>query len=614
VLLLSQWFDPEPTFKGVLFAKELQRLGYEVTVLTGFPNYPGGELYRGYRVRWRQNEVIEGVPVLRVPLYPSHDSSAKRRVANYVSFAMSAAIAVIFIRRPDVAYIYHPPATVGIPALILKWLRGVPFVYDIQDLWPESLSATGMLNNKRALNAVSRLMSQVYRSATRVVVLSAGFRKALIAKGVPGGKIDVIPNWTDENKIDAGPASDQHPVERRTGDSFTVTFAGNIGKGQALETVIEAARILRNDEGLSFLIVGGGIEREHVVRLAEQAGLSNMTFVDRVQSSAIGRYLSAADALLVHLRDEPLFSITIPSKTQAYLFAGRPILMGVRGDAAEMVREANAGLAFEPENAVALAEAIRTMRALPAEERAALGRNGRSYYDDALALQVGCTAFSRILDEASLLRPHSLAVKRVGDVCGAAVGLVAFSVPIAVLALVVRGRIGSPVFFRQDRPGRDGVIFAMRKFRTMTDERDADGTLLPDRVRLTPLGRFLRATSLDELPTLWNVLRGEMSLVGPRPLLTRYTAFFTSEESLRLRLRPGVTGWAQVNGRNLTTWDERLAMDVWYVRNRSLALDLRILGKTALSVFKRSGVVVDPESMMQNLDDDRRAAQEETTP
>lgn len=203
-------------------------------------------------------------------------------------------------------------------------------------------------------------------------------------------------------------------------------------------------------------------------------------------------------------------------------------------------------------------------------------------------------------------RPIGFAAKRAIDLTAAAAGLLVLAIPMLAVAIGVALRMGRPVLFRQERPGRDGHPFRMFKFRTMTDRRGADGALLPDRDRLTPLGSWLRRTSLDELPELINVLRGEMSLVGPRPLLVRYTRYFTDEEMLRLAVRPGITGLAQVSGRNLVSWDQRLALDVRYVREWSLWLDFRILALTVLRVFGSRGVVVDAESVMRNLDDERR--------
>jgi len=182
------------------------------------------------------------------------------------------------------------------------------------------------------------------------------------------------------------------------------------------------------------------------------------------------------------------------------------------------------------------------------------------------------------------------ACKRAFDVVGATAALVVLSPLLAVVALLVRIRMGSPVLFRQRRPGRDGRPFVMTKFRTMTDRRGPDGELLPDAERLTALGRWLRRTSIDELPELLNVVHGDMSLVGPRPLLMEYLPLYTPEQARRHEVRPGITGWAQVHGRNAVTWEEKFALDVWYVEHRSLRLDLEILGKTVAQVLHGHGV------------------------
>ena len=204
--------------------------------------------------------------------------------------------------------------------------------------------------------------------------------------------------------------------------------------------------------------------------------------------------------------------------------------------------------------------------------------------------------------------PVHSGLKRVLDIGVAAVVLVVSSPVLATAAAVVRLRLGGPVLYRQERPGMDGQLFRIVKLRTMTDERGPDGHLLPDADRLTPLGVALRRSSIDELPELWNVLRGDMSLVGPRPLLPRYTPYLRGDEALRLSVRPGITGWAQVNGRNDSPWDVRLAHDVWYVRNWSFRLDLQILLRTVSGVLTSRGVVADAESVLANLDDERRGA------
>lgn len=188
--------------------------------------------------------------------------------------------------------------------------------------------------------------------------------------------------------------------------------------------------------------------------------------------------------------------------------------------------------------------------------------------------------------------------KRLLDLVLATLGLFALALPLLFLFWLVRHNLGSPVLFWQMRPGLHGNPFKMVKFRTMTDARDSDGTLLPDAQRLTPLGRWLRATSLDELPELWNVLKGEMSIVGPRPLLMEYLPKYSSEQARRHKLRPGITGWAQVNGRNAISWEKKFALDVWYVDNRSLCLDIKILWLTVLKVLMREGISASDDATM----------------
>jgi sugar transferase EpsL len=192
-------------------------------------------------------------------------------------------------------------------------------------------------------------------------------------------------------------------------------------------------------------------------------------------------------------------------------------------------------------------------------------------------------------------------VKRLTDIALSSIGLLLLAPLILVLAVLVRVRLGSPVLFRQERPGLHGTPFTILKFRTMTDERDESGILLPDDQRLTRFGRFLRASSMDELPELWNVLRGDMSLVGPRPLLMEYLPLYTPEQARRNEVRPGITGWAQVNGRNALSWEEKFKLDVWYVDNQSLWLDLKILFLTVMKVLVREGISGEGHATMERF-------------
>jgi len=397
ILILSQWFDPEPFFKGVAFATELVRRGHEVEVLTGFPNYPGGNVYPGYRIRPWQRESIAGIPILRVPLYPSHDRSVPGRIANYGTFALSAAIGSVFVKRPDVIYVYHPPATIGLPAATARMFHRVPIVYDVQDLWPDTVAVTGMVNSSAVLSVLGRWCRFVYRRADRLVVLSPGFKAALVQRGVAEAKVDVIYNWCDEVPSGRNGA----PVALGSPGEFNILFAGTMGLAQGLAAVLEAARICASSVPQArFVFIGGGADRERLERLASEIAPSNVRFLPRQPMSEIGRFLAAADVLLVHLKNDPLFEITIPSKTQAYLAAGKPILMAVRGDAAALVQRSGSGLVCEPESPAGIAAAVAELASLPPQRLVEMGRAGSEFYHREMSLSEGVSRFERVFQTA----------------------------------------------------------------------------------------------------------------------------------------------------------------------------------------------------------------------
>jgi glycosyltransferase involved in cell wall biosynthesis len=404
VLLLTQWFDPEPTFKGMVFARELVRQGFEVEVLTGFPNYPGGKLYPGYRMRWLQRETIDGVHITRVPLYPSHDQSALRRVLNYVSFAAFALLHGLFsVRRCDVIYAYHPPLTVGLAASFIRLFRRIPVVYDIQDMWPDTLRATGMIGNPTALDVVEKVCRWVYRRVDHIVVLSPGFKRLLGQRGVPEEKIDIICNWADEASL-AAPVG-ALPTNFPGPDRFRVVFAGNMGKAQALGAVLHGAALLQQrGSKVSFVFVGGGVDVDTLKAQAAKLALDNVVFIPPVPMSEVGTLLNEADALLVHLRRDPLFQITIPSKTQAYMAVGKPLLMAVDGDAADLVRQSGGGIVATSEDAESIANAAQSLAMLAPEELTAMGHRAQEYYREQLALRVGVSRFGAIFSKLAVSR------------------------------------------------------------------------------------------------------------------------------------------------------------------------------------------------------------------
>ena len=398
LLLITQWFDPEPTFKGLIFAKELVKQGFEVEVLTGFPNYPGGKLYPEYKIKIIKKEVLDGIEVTRVPLYPSHNKSAFMRILNYLSFFFSAIIYGLFnAKRADVIYAYHPPLTVGIVAVLLKIFWKIPVVYDVQDMWPDTLNATGMITNKILLAFVGRVCDWVYHRVDHIVVLSPGFKKLLIERDVPETKIDVVYNWCAESELKSSSA--EKKINLSASGKFHILFAGNMGKAQALDSVLEAAKkLLQTTPGLVFVFLGGGIEVDRLKMEAKEQSIYNTVFLPPVSIDKVGTYLKSADALLVHLKQNPLFQITIPSKTQAYMVIGKPILMAVDGDAADIIREAECGVIAESGNPDSIANAALTLNDASKQEIKKMSDYGRQYYQENFSLHVGTNRFVKIFD------------------------------------------------------------------------------------------------------------------------------------------------------------------------------------------------------------------------
>jgi len=372
-------------------------MGHEVQVLTGYPNYPSGKLEPGYKIRLYRIEKENDVKIIRVPLYPSHDYSSIKRSINYASFALAAAtIGVLLADKPDVVYVYYPPSTLFLPAMVMKYIWGVPLLFNIQDIWPDAIMATGMLRNSAWARAIEAMERVSRRIASHIITISPGFKGKLVERGVSPDKISVIYNWCDDSVIQPAEGCEGIAEDLGLNGKFIVTYAGNIGKAQALDTILEVAAILEDRRpDFLFVFVGGGVDSKRLAVKAKQMGLGNTMFMDRMLASEVAKILSISDVLLVHLRDEPLFKITIPSKTQAYMAIGKPILMAVRGDAASLVEYAGAGISCIPEDKDSIVNALERFFMMTEEERIEMGRSGRIYYQENLALNI---AAERVVD------------------------------------------------------------------------------------------------------------------------------------------------------------------------------------------------------------------------
>lgn len=401
ILYLSQWFEPEPNnSKTETFLRGLQQRGHTLTVCTGFPNYPGGKLYPGYRIRPFMRETLMGFEVHRVPLYPSHGTSSVGRVLNYLSFWFSALIyGLIRGSRFDLVYVYHPPITVGLAAALYGWVRRLPFVIEIQDLWPDSVAASDMTGTSTLARVIGSVCNFVYARAAGIVVQCPGMKARLIERGVPEAKVNVVYNWTDEDAI-AQPAPLAIPA--LDGDAPTIVYAGNLGRAQTVSTIVHAARLAADSApDLRVLIVGDGVEEQSLRDLARDIGATNVVFHDRVTRAEVASIYPRAAALIVSLTRQDLFAYVIPTKTQAYMAAGRPLLMSVNGDAARLVEAAQAGLTVEPEDAEQMADAMVTFARMSQAERDAMGARGAAYYREHLSFAKGMEATLAVMERAA---------------------------------------------------------------------------------------------------------------------------------------------------------------------------------------------------------------------
>ncbi len=385
ILYVTQWFEPEPAFKGLAFAAALADAGHEVQVVTGFPNYPAGRLYQGYKLRLRQREVIDGIAVDRLFLWPSHDRSAVGRSLNYLSFFVSVLLyALVHTRRYDLVYVYHPPITPALAISIAQIVRPVPFIVDIQDLWPDTVASSGMANGwiVRVLNGLCR---SVYRRAAHIICQSDGMLDRLASRGVPRSKLSRIYNWSNyapaQETRDALSAEINEAFHGRA----NIVYGGNIGQAQALEALVEAcARASVSAPTVRLHIFGEGIEKDRIKALAAQHP-DHVRVYDALPRAHMDRVFERADVLTMHLKDDPLFDITIPSKLQHYLSVGKPILAGVSGEAAAILNQSGAAVVCRPMDVAALSEGMASLAAMSEAERRERGGRGLRFYEDRMS-------------------------------------------------------------------------------------------------------------------------------------------------------------------------------------------------------------------------------------
>ena len=389
ILYVSQYFPPEmgaPAARASELACHWAQAGHDVSVLTGFPNHPTGVVPPEWRPRLRRltyHENIGRVNVFRTWLWPLPNRKAHERMRNYASFCLSAALRGMAIPRPDVIIASSPQLLVGLSGWWIAFTRQIPFVFEVRDLWPESLTAVGVGDENSLLHhTLAKVAKFLYQRSDRIVVVTPAFKEHLVRLWrVPPEKLAVVENGVETGVFAPALAAANAALRRELGaeGKFLVCYIGTMGMAHGLETLLDAAgQLQRQESNAQFLLVGEGAEKERIKALAQSLGLANVCFLDQQPREKIPAFISASDACLVLLKKTDVFKTVIPTKMLEFMSCARPVILGVDGQARQIVEAAGAGLVIEPENAGALVQAIIQLAA-NRELGAALGQKGREY-------------------------------------------------------------------------------------------------------------------------------------------------------------------------------------------------------------------------------------------
>ncbi len=383
ILFFSHYFPPEgnaPASRTYENCKAWVRDGHDVTVVTCVPNSPDGVVYEGYRNRLRQREVVDGIEVVRVWTYVAANKGTMLRILNFVSYMFSAAFFAMFMRRPDIVIGTSPQFFCGWAGLIVSKLRRLPFILEIRDLWPESIYAVGAMRNAPLLRFLELVEKWMYAGATRIVTVGDGYKQKLLEKGVPEAEISVVTNGADLEFFTPRPPSVELRNQFGLESKFVCASVGTLGMGSGLKVVPLAAKILREKgrDDLMFLLVGDGAVRTDIEALVAEHHLKNVVLTGRQPKKLMPDFIATADVCLSHLQRNDLFKTVLPSKIFEAMAMSRPMILGVEGFAADLLRRAEAGICIEPDNPEALAAAVERL-ADNRDEVEAFGRAGYAY-------------------------------------------------------------------------------------------------------------------------------------------------------------------------------------------------------------------------------------------
>lgn len=399
ILLVTQYFYPE-TFKSNDLAFELQKRGHDVIVLTGIPNYPEGKIYDNYGFLKNREQNINGVRIIRALLLPRGTGGGIRLFLNYYSWAFFASLKARKLAKKekfDAVIVHEPsPITQFYPALAVKRIQKTPIYFWVMDLWPESLEIAGGVKNKFVLNYFTKVIEKFYHESEKILITSKGFKTSILEKGDFESKIEYFPNWA-EDSISKGDIS--YPIPNLP-DGFKIMFAGNIGEAQDLDSIMNAALLLKEQKDIKIILIGEGRKMPFVQEFISEHQLQDTVYtVGRFPVEAMAAFFNQADLLLVSLKDDPIFNLTVPAKVQAYMSSGKPILAMLNGEGTDNINEADCGFTVPASAPDKLAEIIIKASKLDNEDLKIKGENGKRFYLENFRMDTCITNLENILSK-----------------------------------------------------------------------------------------------------------------------------------------------------------------------------------------------------------------------
>lgn len=622
VLYCHQYFstpDGAAGTRSYALARSLVEAGHQVQMVCLRDAITNTGLSGPYE-KGRREGFVDGIHIIEYDIPYSNYHTLLKRAITFCRYSWQS-LGLALASDADLIFATSTPLTAGIPGIGARWLRGIPFIFEVRDLWPELPHAMGVVNNPLLLALLSILEWISYHSADACIGLAPGICEGIADRGKAANEIFNIPNACDLDLFKPLPRGATKRPHLTPGlptpfpeNSFLAAFTGAHGKANGLNAVLDVSEELlrRNRDDIKLLFIGDGRCKPDLQFRVNSENLNNCHFLPSVPKPVLARILREnVHVGLMILENIPTFyKGTSPNKFFDYLSSGIPVLNNYPGWLADLIKDNELGVVVNPGDPSAFASALIRL-ADNSELLDIMGSNARLVAESQFSRVKLASEWRQVLETTSLKfagrRRPSMSqqvyecFKDLFDRVFALACLIFLSPLMACVAIFIYFHLGSPILFCQQRPGYKGKPFLLYKFRTMSNARDVNGGLLPDVKRLNKFGRFLRSASIDELPELINILRGEMSFVGPRPLLMEYLPLYSEEQARRHEVKPGMSGWAQINGRNSISWGEKHALDNWYVENKSLVLDFIVIWRSLFIVLGKKGINSSNHATMENF-------------